>query len=140
MGIGLTQIHHIQIFVPKEAEAAARHFYGEVLGLQEIPKPAVFGKTGAWYQEGNNQRHLSLERRPEDNLASLRHVCYMVADLAQAERVLREAGVDIIPDDRPHDQWTRFFVRDPGGNYMEIAQMNGPRGEVDPAQARHATV
>jgi hypothetical protein len=31
-------------------------------------------------------------------------------------------------------------VRDPGGNYIEIAQMNEPKGEVDPAQARHATV
>jgi catechol 2,3-dioxygenase-like lactoylglutathione lyase family enzyme len=123
MGIGITQIHHVQIFVPQELEAAAKHFYGEVLGMREVAKPAAFnGLGGAWYQQGINQLHLSIMRVPEDNQASNRHVCYMVADLGQAEKVLREAGVEIVPDDRPHDQWTRFFVRDPGGNYIEIAQ------------------
>ena len=127
MPVGLTQVHHIQIFVPREAEAATKHFYGELLGLQEIPKPAAWQKNGgAWYQHGPNQLHLSLLRHPEDNLGSQRHVCYMVADLAHAEQVLRAAGVEIIPDDRPFDQWTRFYTRDPGGNYIEIAQMPKP--------------
>jgi catechol 2,3-dioxygenase-like lactoylglutathione lyase family enzyme len=131
MGIGIAQIHHVQIFVPKDLEQTAKHFYGEVLGLQEVPKPAAFkGLGGAWYQCGANQLHLSIMRRAkeaEDNHGSPRHVCYMVADLGEAERVLRQADVAIIADDRPHDQWTRFFVRDPGGNYIEIAQMNRPR-------------
>ena len=123
MGIGIAQIHHVQIFVPKELEQTARHFYGEILGLQEVPKPAAFkGLGGAWYQCGANQLHLSIMRTVEDNRASQRHVCYMVADLRAAEKALRQAEVQIIPDDRPHDQWTRFFVRDPGGNYIEIAQ------------------
>ena len=125
LSIGLTQIHHIQIFVPPETEQAAKHFYGEVLGLEEIPKWAPWRKNGgAWYRHGPNQLHLSLERHPEDNPGSQRHVCYMVADLAHAEAVMRAAGVAIVADDRPFDQWTRFYVRDPGGNYIEIAQMN----------------
>jgi len=66
---------------------------------------------------------LSLLRHPEDNLGSQRHVCYMVADLAHAEQVLRAAGVEIVPDDRPFDQWTRFYARDRGGNYIEVAQL-----------------
>jgi catechol 2,3-dioxygenase-like lactoylglutathione lyase family enzyme len=125
MGVGVTQVHHIQIFVPKEVEQETKHFYSEVLGLEEIPKPEVFHKNeGAWYQHGPNQLHLSLLRHPEDNRGSQRHVCYMVADLAHAEKVMRAAGVEILPDERPFDQWTRFYVRDPGGNYIEIAQMN----------------
>jgi catechol 2,3-dioxygenase-like lactoylglutathione lyase family enzyme len=124
MGIDITQVHHIQIFVPREVEQEAKHFYGEVLGLAEIPKPAPWRKNGgAWYQHGPNQLHLSLLRRPEDNRASQRHVCYMVADLGRAEKFMRQAGVEIVPDDRPFDQWTRFYVRDPGGNFIEIAQM-----------------
>jgi catechol 2,3-dioxygenase-like lactoylglutathione lyase family enzyme len=124
MGIGIAQLHHVQIFVPKELEQTAKDFYGRVLGLQEVPKPAAFKDLGgAWYQCGANQLHLSIFRRPpEDNHGSQRHVCYMVHNLAEAEQSLRQAGVTIIPDDRPHDQWTRFFVRDPGGNYIEIAQ------------------
>ena len=125
MGIGITQVHHIQIFVPREAEKEARHFYGEILGLQEIIKPEEFHRNeGGWYQHGPNQLHMSLLKHTEDNFGSQRHVCYMVADLAAAEKTMREAGVEIIPDDRPFPGWTRFYVRDPGGNYIEIAQMN----------------
>jgi len=128
MGIGITQVHHIQIFVPREVEQEAKHFYGDVLGLEEIPKPEAWRKNGgAWYRHGPNQLHLSLLRQPEDNRGSQRHVCYMVADLDHAEKIMREAGVEIVPDDRPFDQWTRFYVRDPGGNYIEIAQMNAEK-------------
>ena len=128
MGIGITQVHHIQIFVPREVEQEAQHFYGDVLGLEEIPKPEAWRKNGgAWYRHGPNQLHLSLLRQPEDNRGSQRHVCYMVADLDNAEKIMREAGVEIVPDDRPFDQWTRFYVRDPGGNYIEIAQMNAEK-------------
>jgi catechol 2,3-dioxygenase-like lactoylglutathione lyase family enzyme len=136
MGVGVTQVHHIQIFVAPEFEQATKRFYSEVIGLEEIPKPEVFHKNeGAWYQHGPNQLHLSLLRHAhgsaegagEDNRRSQRHVCYMVADLAHAEKVMRAAGVEILPDERPFAQWTRFYVRDPGGNYIEIAQMNAPR-------------
>lgn len=124
MAIGLTQVHHIQIFVPPETEEACKHFYSEVMGLEEIEKPAQWRKNGgAWYRHGPNQLHLSRQRHPEDNVGSQRHVCYMVADLAHAESVMRAAGVEIVPDDRPFDQWIRFYVRDPGGNFIEIAQM-----------------
>ena len=141
MAIGITQVHHIQIFVPREAEEATKHFYSEVMGLEEITKPAAFGKHGgAWYRHGPNQLHLSVERKPEGNSGSQRHVCYMVADLGQAEASMRAAGVEIVPDDRPFDQWTRFYARDPGGNYIEIAQMREAPGAADLEQARRATV
>jgi catechol 2,3-dioxygenase-like lactoylglutathione lyase family enzyme len=128
VGVGITQVHHVQIFVPREVEAAAKHFYGEVLGLEEIPKPEAWRKNGgAWYRHGPNELHLSLLRHPEDNRGSLRHICTMVADLAHAEQVLRAAGVEIVPDDRPFERWTRFYVRDPGGNSIEIAQWSEPQ-------------
>jgi catechol 2,3-dioxygenase-like lactoylglutathione lyase family enzyme len=127
MGVNITQVHHVQIFVPREVEQEAKRFYGELLGLAEIVKPEQFHRNeGAWYQNGPNQLHMSLIRDAakgdEGNSKSQRHVCYMVADLGFAERTLREAGVQIIPDDRPFPGWTRFYVRDPGGNYIEIAQ------------------
>lgn len=123
MSIGIIQIHHIQIFVPREVEQEAKHFYGTLLGLTEIPKPEPTRKNGgAWYQHGPNEIHLSLERAPMDNYDSRRHVCYMVEDLAHAEKVLRAAGVEILPDPAPIEQWKRFYARDPGGNRIEIAQ------------------
>ena len=115
-------IHHVNVTVPKSLEDAAKHFYGEVMGLQEVQKPeSSRGRGGAWYQLGPVQLHLSVENL-EGAPLSKRHVCYTVADLAAAEERFRSFGVEIIPDDQPMPDWPRFYVRDPGGNRLEIAQ------------------
>ena len=119
-------LHHVNVTVPRALESQAKHFYGSVMGLQEVPKPAESrARGGAWYQVGPLQLHLSIENG-EDGLGegciSKRHVCYTVADLAQAEKKFRDAGVEILPDDIPTPGWSRFYVRDPGGNRLEIAQ------------------
>ena len=115
--------HHVNVTVPRSLEAAAKHFYGDVMGLAEVPKPeSSRGRGGAWYQLGPMQLHLSVEGPFEENCLSKRHVCYTVANLAEAEERFREAGVEIVPDDLPTPGWSRFYVRDPGGNRLEIAQ------------------
>jgi predicted enzyme related to lactoylglutathione lyase len=45
-----------------------------------------------------------------------------VENLADAEQQFKDAGVEILPDDQPTPGWSRFYVRDPGGNRLEIAQ------------------
>jgi catechol 2,3-dioxygenase-like lactoylglutathione lyase family enzyme len=115
-------VHHVNVTVPRLLEAAAKRFYGEVMGLDEVPKPeSSRGRGGAWYQLGPMQLHLSVED-VEGMPLSKRHVCYIVSDLAAAEERFRSAGVEIIPDDIPTAGWSRFYVRDPGGNRLEIAQ------------------
>jgi catechol 2,3-dioxygenase-like lactoylglutathione lyase family enzyme len=123
MSIGITKVNHVNVTVPAAREADARHFYGVLLGLQQIPKPAGPRQNiGAWYQLGESQLHLSLEDGVH-NEASDAHVCYQVADIAAAQRELSNAGIDVIPDPRPPaGGQTRFFVRDPGGNLLEITQ------------------
>jgi predicted enzyme related to lactoylglutathione lyase len=92
-----------------------------VLGLQNIPKPPTSRQSGAWYQIGETQLHLSIAEEDANELSS-RHVCFSVCDLAEAEAKFRQAGVDIIADPRPNPHSPRFYVRDPGGNQLEIAQ------------------
>ena len=48
-------------------------------------------------------------------------MCLMVDDVAAFEAELRAKGVDIVPDDNPVPGWRRFYLRDPGGNRVEIA-------------------
>src|SRR6266849_11053868 len=115
------QLHHVNVTVPAELEAATKEFYGSVLGLQQVPKPASSRQSGAWYQIGATQLHLSVEDET-DNAASSRHVCFTVSDLSAAENRFRAAGVEIIPDARPVPGSLRFYVRDPGGNQLEIVQ------------------
>ena len=117
------QIHHVNVTVPKSLEDAAKHFYGVVMELEEVPKPeSSRARGGAWYQMGPLQLHLSIENPLGENCISKRHVCYTVANLAEAEEKFRSADIEIIPDDQPTPGWSRFYVRDPGGNRLEIAQ------------------
>ena len=122
MPIEITELSHVNVTVPSSLEEAAKHFYGTIMGLQEVPKPAESkGRGGAWYQLGAVQLHLSREDALEDK-PSVRHVCYLVRDLAHAEQHFRKAGVEVIPDDLPVPGCPRFYVHDPGGNRIEIAQ------------------
>jgi glyoxylase I family protein len=53
--IEVETLHHVSISVSDLA--GARHFYGHVLGLREIARPA-FDFPGAWYELGDRQLHL----------------------------------------------------------------------------------
>src|SRR5438477_5974868 len=102
MAIKVTEINHVQATVPGSAEQEAKHFYGAILGLEEIPKPAgprsplsqKGSQRGAWYRCGSTELHLSIEDISTDNHASRRHVCFMVANLADAEARMRDAGIE----------------------------------------------
>jgi catechol 2,3-dioxygenase-like lactoylglutathione lyase family enzyme len=123
MTIGIVEINHIQITVPRAAEEASKRFYRDVLGLEEIPKPGISkARGGAWFRRGSVEVHLSVEDSAAENHLSRRHICYLVADLTEAARQLVSAGVEVIPDERPIAGWKRFYIRDPGANQIEVAQ------------------
>lgn len=122
MAIGIIAVSHVNVTVPAALEEAAKSFYREVLGLPQIPKPlGTRQDMGAWYQLGGMQLHLSVEDDVQNEVSDA-HVCYQVADIASANLQFRNAGVDVIPDPRPVAGQSRFFVRDPGGNLLEITQ------------------
>ena len=122
MAIGILGVSHVNVTVPSALETAAKHFYEEVLGLAQIPKPEGTRQSmGAWYQLGDLQLHLSVEDDVKNEVSD-RHVCYQVVDIATASLQFRNAGVEIIADGRPVRGQSRFFVRDPGGNLLEITQ------------------
>jgi len=123
MAIGIIAIDHVNVIVPKSLEDAAKHFYGSVLGLEEIPKPVESrGRGGAWYELHGMQLHLSVKAEATDEQPRMGHVCYTVADVAVAEERFRAGGIEIIPDGQPVAGKPRFYVRDPGGNLIELAE------------------
>lgn len=121
MAIENLAVHHVNVTVHPELENASKHFYGVVLGLTEIPKPvSTRGRGGAWFQLGAIQLHLS--RETIDETRSKRHVCLTVPDLEAARETFAASKVEILPDDQPIEGLRRFYVRDPGGNLLEIAE------------------
>lgn len=117
----MIQLHHVNVTTPPELEAATKRFYRDALGITEVPKPPGTRSSGAWYQIGANQLHLSVEEVASGTV-STRHVCFAMPDLAEAEQRFREANVEILPDERPMEGTQRFYVRDPAGNLLEIVQ------------------
>lgn len=123
MSAGIMFFHHVNVTVPRALEHAAKDFYGERLGLEEIPKPEVARQRGgAWYQLGSVQLHLSVADDPDAH-QSKRHICFVVENLNRAQDHLKDGGVEILPDPRPIPGTHRFYVRDPGGNLIEIAEL-----------------
>ena len=121
-GISVNAIDHVQVTVPLERELEAKHFYGGLLGLREIEKPAdLKARGGAWYQLGNAQLHLAVDPGASGT-GSRRHVCLAVDDLEAARIKLKGHGLDVIDEPIQADGLARFFLRDPAGNRVEIGQ------------------
>jgi catechol 2,3-dioxygenase-like lactoylglutathione lyase family enzyme len=119
MSLGITVIDHVQIAAPKALEAETLRFYRDILGLTEIPKPAELqGRGGAWFQTGNLQMHIGID--PEGGgPKSKRHVCFLVPDLPKAKAQVQAAGI-AIEEESTAEGLSRFFIRDPAGNRIEI--------------------
>lgn len=117
-------LHHAQITIPKGAEAEARKFYCEVLGLPEIEKPeSLQGRGGFWLQVGDQQVHVGTEDGV-DRKASKAHLAYQVKDVAAWQVHLQEHGIKVL-ESVPIPGFARFEARDPFGNRFEMIEPLG---------------
>ena len=107
----------------------SRRFYGEVLGLREIARPATFDFVVVWYDLG--AQHVHLVPRDTADPASARHFALHVADAAAARAHFAKFGVPT-RETTPIPGCDRFFVHDPDGNLIEIMHWFRPyRPETD---------
>ena len=121
MSLGIIAIDHVQIAVPKALEAECLKFYRDVFALPEIPKPEELrGRGGAWFQVGALQMHIGVDPEPT-TVKSKRHICFLTGDLAAAKRTAQAAGI-AIEEESVAEGLSRFFIRDPAGNRIEIGQ------------------
>ena len=119
-GVGIVALDHIQMAMPAGAEDVARDFYGALLGLTEVPKPAPLQpRGGCWFVSQGVTLHLGVEAdfRP----ARKAHPAFRVADLERSRAHFEAAGVATIPDDTVPSV-RRFYVADPFGNRIEFLQ------------------
>ena len=119
----ITDIDHLQIAAPKGCEAEARRFFGDVLGLQEIEKPAALrARGGCWFRIGSRQLHIGVEEcfRP----AVKAHPAFSVSDIDSVFRLLQEEGVRCVWD-KELAGIRRFYANDPWGNRLEFTQPTG---------------
>jgi catechol 2,3-dioxygenase-like lactoylglutathione lyase family enzyme len=112
------RLDHVQIAAPKGSEEAVRRFYGELLGLLELPKPAdLLSRGGVWFQVGQHQLHIGIDEPFVP--ARKAHPAFAVDDLDQLARELISAGVAVTWDQAVPGR-RRFYASDPFGNRLEF--------------------
>ncbi len=115
-----TAIHHVQMAIPAGGEERARRFYGEMLGLPELTKPAHLRRRGGvWFATGTLPLHLGVD--PAFQPAAKAHVAFHISGLMTLRRKLEAAGYPTV-DDAPLPGYQRFYVNDPFGNRVELLE------------------
>lgn len=117
----VTHIDHVTVVVTDLT--AARHFYGTLLGLKEIPPPREFDFVAIWYDLGGQYLHLL--QKPAADTPGVRHFCLHVSDVAEARRYYSGLGLKV-EETVKIAAADRFFLRDPDGNRIELLQWERP--------------
>jgi catechol 2,3-dioxygenase-like lactoylglutathione lyase family enzyme len=117
----VTGIDHVQVAAPPGCEERARAFYGDLLGLPELEKPAALAaRGGCWFACGEQQLHVGVSERFVP--ATKAHPALRLRDsdaLTALVRQLDAAGCATRSDvDLPGV--ARAFVDDPFGNRIEL--------------------
>jgi catechol 2,3-dioxygenase-like lactoylglutathione lyase family enzyme len=118
--VEVTGIDHVQVAAPPACEADARAFYGDLLGLEELPKPPeLAARGGCWFRAGAQELHVGVEQEFAPSRKA--HPGFVVSDLEALRERLARRGIptrddDTIPGVR------RFYAADPFGNRLEFRQ------------------
>ena len=122
------RLHHVQVACPPGGEPDARRFYGEGLGMTEVPKPAALdGRGGAWFRAYDGERvaaeiHVGIE----EPFAPARkaHPALLLDSVAELEGVgtrLTELGFEVDWRERTtFEGYQRFHAFDGAGNRVEV--------------------
>ena len=125
--MNILRLDHAALLV-KDVERS-RQFYCQVLGMEVIP-----GLGTIWLARGSAEIHLLGESEPgraaqasgkyyDDDLADgyTTHIALEVEDLEEAQRHLKEHGVEIVCGPRPRgNDGEQLYVRDPDGYVIEL--------------------
>jgi glyoxylase I family protein len=120
--IDFETLHHVALTVT-DLERAKR-FYGHVLGLREIPRPA-FPFDGAWYRTGDRDLHLIVVENPQLNAGlaldmANAHVAFRVKDFRSARAYLESQGVPMRVTVGGPTGFPQIHLMDPDRNIVEI--------------------
>ena len=116
---------HHSSFPVRDAEVS-KAFYGGVLGLKEIPRPASLTFPGAWYQAGPCEIHLlqipdglDVGANAPTKTPFARHEAFAVEDIAAARAHFEAHGIEVVAIESVPNQ---FWVADPDGHLLEFIE------------------
>jgi catechol 2,3-dioxygenase-like lactoylglutathione lyase family enzyme len=115
----ITRLQHAAVTVPVEGLDEARHFYSNLLGLKEVPRPPeIQSRPGIWYSFGSTELHIQTRTNVSAEKGD-RHPALVVDDLEGWRSRFIEHDVEVIDQPTIYGR-RRFNVRDPFGNLLEL--------------------
>lgn len=117
-------IDHIQLAIPRGEEPRARAFYGDLLGLREVPKPPELAKRGGLWFELADGRGLHLGVEEPFLPAKKAHPGFRVTQLDALGARLHGAQC-VVTWDASVPEVRRFHSADPFGNRLEFQEQPG---------------
>jgi catechol 2,3-dioxygenase-like lactoylglutathione lyase family enzyme len=127
MKINFRRLDHVQLCIPPDAEGRAREFYGGLLGLAEIEKPAPLKANGGlWFRIAGIQLHIGVER---DQSKSKRHPAFEVEQIEAVRTYLEQNGVRT-KDEISLAAVKRFSFFDPFDNRIELLEKTTGNGQA----------
>ncbi len=116
----ITSLDHIQIAMPIGKESQARQYYGELLGLKEMEKPAALrSRGGCWFELANLGLHLGVEK--DFSPAKKAHPAFRISDLNKLAELFLKKGFKVTWDENLKGE-RRFYSEDIFGNRLEYMQ------------------
>ena len=124
-------LHHVSIVVHDLPRA--KQFYGDVLGLQEIPRPP-FPFDGAWFRAGDRDLHLIVTTDPTFRTGKRLdtqdgHLAFRVKSFRRALAYLESKGFRTTDDEPGRSMrvnpesvagFPQIHIMDPDRNIVEI--------------------
>lgn len=118
----IRELNHVAIHVADVERS--RRFYGQVLGLPELERPA-FDFPGAWFALGKQELHI-IGTRPDDEPVCSHnrgnHFALAVDDGSAVQAHLEARGVAMKHNIRP-DGARQIFIADPDGFVIEFYEV-----------------
>ena len=113
-------LDHVQVAAPAGCEAAARRFYGELLGLPELDKPAALrARGGVWFACGAQQLHVGVSE-PFAPAVKAHPALAVRADGIDALAARLGAAGHAVDWDAAIPGVRRLHTADPWGNRLEL--------------------
>jgi catechol 2,3-dioxygenase-like lactoylglutathione lyase family enzyme len=120
------RLQHTSIPMPQGGQEAARAFYGQALGMEEVLPPSTLDRSClVWFRAGQDghEVHLFVEDPAATN-SNAQHLCLQVDDIDAYRSQVAEHGI-AVEETTPIHNRPRFFVRDPFTNLVELTQITG---------------
>ena len=118
--VAIIGFDHVQLAAPPESEEDARRFFGELLGLAEVEKPATLAASGGvWFTVGAQELHVGIQ---DPFVPTTKGHPALLVETDALDRLagrLTDAGAPVDWDDRLPG-FRRFYTADPWGNRIEL--------------------